>query len=139
MSEKLIRNNLVLELHVPDFEPVRQFYSIFGFEEQMYDATSGGGSNLGYLVLLRRDQIGNTMLNFYARGKEGKITKPIVALIAGQFAEQLPQDTVLGHAGAIVVKGRGSAASKIKALQEAGVHIANTPEDIPIFLHTVLD
>ena len=70
--------------------------------------------------------------------KEGKITKPIVALIAGQFAEQLPQDTVLGHAGAIVAKGRGSAASKIKALQEAGAHIANTPEDIPILLQSLL-
>lgn len=70
--------------------------------------------------------------------KAGRITKPVVALIAGQFSEQLPQDTVLGHAGAIVSKGRGSAASKIKALQEAGAHIANTPEDIPALLRAIL-
>lgn len=62
---------------------------------------------------------------------QGKITKPVIALIAGRFAETLPQDTVLGHAGAIVNKGRGSAATKIKALQEAGALIAQTPEDIP--------
>lgn len=70
--------------------------------------------------------------------KAGRITKPVAALIAGQFAELLPQDTVLGHAGAIVAQGRGSAASKIEALRNAGALIAATPEDIPIFLHTIL-
>ena len=94
MSEKLIRNNLVLELHVPDFEPVRQFYSIFGFEEQMYDATSGGGSNLGYLVLLRRDQIGNTMLNFY--GDKEKVAQH------ARFRD-FPADTPKGYAVEITV------------------------------------
>ena len=63
-----------------------------------------------------------------------KIMKPVVALIAGRFAETLPQDTVLGHAGAIVHKGRGSAVSKIQALKEAGAFIANTPEEIPVLL-----
>ncbi|HVS58886.1 MAG TPA: hypothetical protein VHD60_04120 [Candidatus Saccharimonadales bacterium] len=67
MTEKLneIKNNLVLELHVPDFEPGRQFYSAFGFEELTYDPTSGGGSDMGYLVLIRHDSIGDTLLNFY--------------------------------------------------------------------------
>jgi succinyl-CoA synthetase alpha subunit len=59
-----------------------------------------------------------------------KIIKPVIALIAGRFAEMLPQDTVLGHAGAIVAKGRGSADSKIRALKEAGALVANTPEEI---------
>ncbi|HEY4475973.1 MAG TPA: hypothetical protein VI954_00455, partial [Candidatus Paceibacterota bacterium] len=67
----------------------------------------------------------------------GTITKPVVALIAGQFSENLPQDTVLGHAGAIVSKGRGSAASKIAALKKAGARIANTPEDIPRLIHNL--
>jgi len=67
-----------------------------------------------------------------------KITKPVVALIAGKFTEQLPQDTVLGHAGAIVSKGKGSAKSKIAALRKAGAYIASTPEEIPILLKKVL-
>lgn len=60
-----IVNNLTLELHIPDFKPARKFYALFGFKEQMYDPTSGGGSDLGYMVLRRDDTIGNTMLNFY--------------------------------------------------------------------------
>lgn len=66
----------------------------------------------------------------------GKIRKPVVALIAGVFAESLglSRGTVLGHAGAIVGEGDGSASSKITKLQNAGVHIAYTPEDIPKIL-----
>ncbi len=73
MAEAPIRNNLVLELHVPSFHPVREFYRIFGFEELFYDPTSGGGSDLGYLVLLRKDPIGDTMLNFY--GDKEKVSQ----------------------------------------------------------------
>ena len=68
-----------------------------------------------------------------------KITKPVVALIAGRFSEQLPQDTVLGHAGAIVNKGQGSASSKMQALREVGSLIATTPEDIPVLLKEKLN
>ena len=70
--------------------------------------------------------------------KQGIITKPVVALIAGRFSESLPQDTVLGHAGAIVSKGKGSASGKIAALKEAGAKIAETPEDIPQLLKSIL-
>lgn len=63
--------------------------------------------------------------------ERGIITKPVVALVAGRFTETLPQETALGHAGAIVNKGKGSARSKIDALQKAGALIANTPEEIP--------
>ncbi len=70
--------------------------------------------------------------------KNGKITKPVVALIAGQFSEHLPPETMLGHAGAIVSKGRGSARSKIAALEQAGALVASTPEDIPSLLKGVL-
>lgn len=62
---KAISNNLVLELHVPDFSLVRLFYGMFGFEEMMYDPTSGGGSDLGYLILKREDQLGKTTIHFY--------------------------------------------------------------------------
>ena len=84
-------------------------------------------------------EVGGTYEEQLAAAMEsGTITKPVVALIAGQFSEKLPQDTVLGHAGAIVSKGRGSAASKIAALKKAGALIANTPEDIPTLLRTIL-
>lgn len=60
-----------------------------------------------------------------------KITKPVVALIAGQFSEELSAGAILGHAGAIVMKGAGSFALKVNALQEAGVVLAETPEEVP--------
>ena len=67
-----------------------------------------------------------------------KIRKPIVAVIAGKFTETLPKDTVLGHAGAIVAKGKGSYDSKIKALRRAHIPVASTLEEIPILLKNAL-
>lgn len=83
-----VRNNLVLELHVPDFGSARQFYALFGFEELSYDPTSGGGSDLGYLVLRRRDNAGDTMLNFF--GDKEKVSKH------AHFCE-FPADTPRGY------------------------------------------
>lgn len=65
-----VTNNIILELHVPDFALVREFYGIFGFSEFRYDPTSGGGSELGYLVLKREDDLGETHLNFYGDKEE---------------------------------------------------------------------
>ncbi|MCP6717983.1 MAG: succinate--CoA ligase subunit alpha [Patescibacteria group bacterium] len=70
--------------------------------------------------------------------EQGIITKPIIALIAGQFSKNLPQDTVLGHAGAIVSEGKGSADSKIKHLKKAGGLVARTPEEIPVLIKKIL-
>lgn len=67
-----------------------------------------------------------------------KFTKPVVAIIAGKFSESLPPETVLGHAGAIVMKGRGSYTSKIKSLKKAGVHIVRTIDEIPTTLKKIL-
>ena len=68
-----IINNLVLELHIPDFETARKFYALFNFKEIGYDPTSGGGSDLGYMVLKREDTIGNTSINFY--GDKDKVSQ----------------------------------------------------------------
>lgn len=62
---KKIVNNLVLELHIPKFSKAEEFYSIFGFKKNFYDPTSGGGSDLGYMTLVRDDAMGRTMINFY--------------------------------------------------------------------------
>jgi succinyl-CoA synthetase alpha subunit len=90
-------------------------------------------------VIVIFGEVGGTNEERLAEGiKEGKVRKPVVALIAGQFSEKLPQDTILGHAGAIVSKGKGSASGKIAALRDAGALIASTPEDIPGLVQKVL-
>jgi succinyl-CoA synthetase alpha subunit len=56
------------------------------------------------------------------------MTKPVVGFIAGQSA---PPNTRMGHAGAIIEAGFGTAQIKINALRDAGVQIAQYPEEIP--------
>lgn len=59
--------------------------------------------------------------------KEGGFTKPLVVFLAGRTA---PPDKKMGHAGAIIVGGKGSVQGKIEALETAGVKVAARPADV---------
>lgn len=76
-------------------------------------------------------EIGGTAEEEAAEYIRQHVTKPVAAYIAGQTA---PQEKRMGHAGAIITRGRGTATSKIEALQAAGVKIAAFPTEIAALL-----
>lgn len=63
-----------------------------------------------------------------------KFKKPVVAIVAGKFTKDLPQGTVLGHAGTIVARGRGGYDSKARAFAKARVPVAQTLDEVPELL-----
>jgi succinyl-CoA synthetase alpha subunit len=78
-------------------------------------------------AVLMIGEIGGTSEEEAARFVKENMKKPVAAFIAGQTA---PPGKRMGHAGAIISGGKGTAAEKIAALREANIAIAATPADL---------
>jgi succinyl-CoA synthetase alpha subunit len=79
-------------------------------------------------VLVLVGEIGGTAEEDGAEYIRHHFTKPVVAYIAGRSA---PPGKRMGHAGAIISRGKGTAATKVAALEAAGARVARFPYEIP--------
>jgi succinyl-CoA synthetase alpha subunit len=80
-------------------------------------------------------EIGGTDEQDAAMFIKDHVTKPVAGFIAGQTA---PPGKRMGHAGAIISGGSGTAAEKIEALESAGVHVAKSPFQVPDLLKAAM-
>ncbi|EPD52807.1 succinate--CoA ligase subunit alpha [Paenisporosarcina sp. FSL H8-0542] len=91
------------------------------------DALSAFNEDPDTYAVVMIGEIGGTAEEEAAEWIKTNMTKPVVGFIGGQTA---PEGKRMGHAGAIISGGKGTAADKIKAMNEAGMEVAATPSVI---------
>jgi succinyl-CoA synthetase alpha subunit len=87
-------------------------------------------------ALILIGEIGGTAEEEAAEYIEKNVKKPVVAFIAGQTA---PKGRRMGHAGAIISGGRGTAADKIAAMKAVGISVAMSPAELGSTMKSVLE
>ena len=91
------------------------------------DALQLLNADSGTEAIILIGEIGGTAEEAAAEYIKQHVKKPVVGFIAGQTA---PPGRRMGHAGAIISGGQGTAAEKMKALKAAGIHVVETPAAI---------